>query len=221
MELTVTKLAQMIDHTELKPDATEERIRSLCSEAVAHKFGAVCVNSHNVAIAAEALKGTEVKVCSVIGFPLGAMITDAKVCETRAAVKNGAAEIDMVLNIGAFKSGDFEAVRSDIAAVVEGASGHTVKVILETGYLTTDEIVQACKICEDAGAHFVKTSTGFGPRGASVDDVKIMHETVGGRLGIKAAGGIRTFEDALAMISAGATRIGASKGIQILAGFHE
>ncbi|MHA1771337.1 MAG: deoxyribose-phosphate aldolase [Candidatus Thorarchaeota archaeon] len=221
MDLTVTKLAQMIDHTELKPDATEERIRSLCSEAVAHKFGTVCVNSHNVPIAANALKGTMVKVCSVVGFPLGAMITDAKVCETRAAIKNGAAEIDMVMNIGAFKSGNFDTVQSDIAAVVEGASGHTVKVILETGYLTPDEIVHACKICEAAGAHFVKTSTGFGPRGASVDDVKIMHDTVGDRLGIKAAGGIRTFEDALAMINAGATRIGASKGVQILAGFRE
>ncbi len=221
MNLTVEQLARMIDHTELKPDATTERIRTLCREAIEYKFGAVCVNSCNVATAANTLEGTGIEICSVVGFPLGAMITDAKVCETRAAIENGATEIDMVMNIGAFKSSDFDTVRADIAAVVEAAAGHTVKVILETGHLTPDEIVHACKICEEAGAHFVKTSTGFGPRGASVEDVKIMRDTVGKRLGIKAAGGIRTFEDALAMIEAGATRIGASKGIQILAGFHE
>ncbi len=218
MDLTKDKLAKMIDHTELKPDATIERIHQLCAEAIEYGFGAVCVNSCNVPLAVKSLEGSDVEICSVVGFPLGAMATRAKAFETRVAIEDGATEIDMVMNVGAFKSGNLDSVRDDIAMVVKAADGHIVKVILETGYLSPEEITTACKICEEAGAHFVKTSTGFGPRGASVDDVKIMRSAVGDRLGIKAAGGIRTFEDALAMIEAGATRIGASKGIQIIAG---
>ena len=218
MKITVEQLAKMIDHTELKPNATEERIRSLCSEAIEHGFGAVCVNSCNVRIAAKMLDGSGVTVCSVVGFPLGAMATSAKAYEARTAVEDGAAEIDMVLNVGALKSRNLDYVRNDIAAVVAAVPSAFVKVILETGYLEEDEIVLACHLAEEAGAHFVKTSTGFGPRGATVEDVRLMRKTVGNRLGVKAAGGIRTFEDAVAMIEAGATRIGASRGIDILQG---
>ncbi|MHA1653606.1 MAG: deoxyribose-phosphate aldolase [Candidatus Thorarchaeota archaeon] len=218
MKITVEQLAKMIDHTELKPNATEERIRNLCSEAIEHGFGAVCVNGCNVQTAAKMLDGSGVAVCSVVGFPLGAMATSAKAYEARTAVEDGAAEIDMVLNVGALKSRNLDYVRNDIAAVVAAVPSAIVKVILETGYLEEDEIVLACRLAEEAGAHFVKTSTGFGPRGATVEDVRLMRKTVGDRLGVKAAGGIRTFEDAVAMIEAGATRIGASRGIDILQG---
>jgi deoxyribose-phosphate aldolase len=209
----------MIDHTELKPNATDERIRELCKEAIKYHFGAVCVNSSNVDTAVETLEGRDTEICSVVGFPLGAMATEAKAYEAGVAVRSGATEIDMVMNIGAFKSGKDRYVVEDIRAVVEAAEGNPVKVILETGYLSEDEIRRACTLAEEAGAHFVKTSTGFGPRGASVVDVLIMNEAVGGRLGIKAAGGIGTLEDAKAMVEAGATRIGASRGKTILEGF--
>ncbi|TFG13369.1 deoxyribose-phosphate aldolase [Candidatus Thorarchaeota archaeon] len=208
----------MIDHTELKPIATEDRIRELCHEAVENEFGTVCVNSCCVEIALEELKDSDVEVCSVVGFPLGAMLTDAKAFETKSAVEKGATEIDMVMNLGMLKSGNLKGVEKDIAAVVKAAKSNTVKVILETGYLTEDEIVTACKTVKKAGAHFVKTSTGFGPRGASIEDVRIMQDTVGDALGIKAAGGIGTYEDAISMIDAGATRIGASRGIDIIKG---
>ncbi|TFF92504.1 deoxyribose-phosphate aldolase [Candidatus Thorarchaeota archaeon] len=220
MALTREKLAQMIDHTELKPNATAERIRELCKEALEYNFGAVCVNSCNVGIAAEELGGSDIAICSVVGFPLGAMITEAKAFEAKAAIRNGATEIDMVMNIGDFKSDKDRSVVEDIRSVVSAADGNTVKVILETGYLSEEEIRRACRLVEDAGAHFVKTSTGFGPRGASIDDVRIMNDTVGGRLGIKAAGGIGTLKDAKSMIEAGATRIGASRGKTILEGFE-
>ncbi len=216
MPLTSSKLAQMIDHTELKPDATPDRIRDLCQEAINHGFGAVCVNSCNVLLASEELAETDVEVCSVVGFPLGAMVTEAKVFEAECAVKNGADEIDMVMNIGAMKSGTKELVEEDIAAVVDASGNKLVKVILETGFLTKNEITTACCLAEGAGAAFVKTSTGFGPRGASVLDVEIMSDAIGGKIGIKAAGGIHTYDEAKAMIDAGATRIGASRGIQII-----
>lgn len=219
MTLTREKLAQMIDHTELKPDATEQRIREICKEALDYGFGAICVNSCNVITAAESLKGSDIEICSVVGFPLGAMTTEAKAFEAAVAIRSGATEIDMVMNIGAFKSGKTGYVVEDIQAVVEAAKANPVKVILETGYLSKDEIRMACNLAEKAGARFVKTSTGFGPRGASVADIQIMHEVVGGRLGIKAAGGIGSFEDAKSMIEAGATRIGASRGKTILEGF--
>ncbi len=209
----------MIDHTELKPTATPDRIRELCAEAVKFGFGAVCVNSCYVQLASSTLSGSQVAVCSVVGFPLGAMSSEAKAYEARTAVKDGATEIDMVLNVGLLKAGRIDDVRRDIEAVVQATGDDIVKVILETGYLTTDEIVEACRAAERAGAHFVKTSTGFGPRGATVEDVRLMRSVVGDRLGVKAAGGIRTLEDALAMIDAGANRIGASRGITILSGF--
>jgi deoxyribose-phosphate aldolase len=218
LELSAKKLAKMIDHTELKPIATEDHIRKLCHEAVENGFGAVCVNSCYVETACEELKDKDVEVCSVVGFPLGSMVTDAKAFEAQSAVDRGATEIDMVMNLGMLKSGNLKGVKNDIAAVVKASQGSTVKVILETGYLTEDEIVTACKTVKEAGAHFVKTSTGFGPRGASIEDVRIMHDTVGDDLGIKAAGGIGTYADAISMIEAGATRIGASRGIDIIKG---
>jgi len=221
MELTSSKLAQMIDHTELKPDTPPNRIRELCQEAIDYGFGAVCVNSCNVMLASDELAETNVNVCSVVGFPLGAMMTEAKAFEAECAVNNGAHEIDMVMNIGAMKAGNEELVEEDIAAVVEASGGKLVKVILETGFLTEDEIKTASQLAEGAGAAFVKTSTGFGPRGASVEDVEIMHDAVGGRLGIKAAGGIHTYDEAKAMVDAGASRIGASRGIQIISGAED
>lgn len=221
MELTSSKLAQMIDHTELKPDASPNRIRELCQEAIDYGFGAVCVNSCNVMLASDELAETNVNVCSVVGFPLGAMMTEAKAFEAECAVSNGAHEIDMVMNIGAMKAGDEELVEEDIAAVVEASNGKPVKVILETGFLTEGEITAACQLAEGAGAAFVKTSTGFGPRGASIEDVEIMNDAIGGRLGIKAAGGIHTYDEAKAMVDAGATRIGASRGIQIISGAED
>ncbi|RLG45763.1 MAG: deoxyribose-phosphate aldolase, partial [Thermoproteota archaeon] len=206
--MTRDSLARMIDHTELKPTATPDRIRELCAEAVKFGFGAVCVNSCYVQLASSTLSGSQVAVCSVVGFPLGAMSSEAKAYEARTAVKDGATEIDMVLNVGLLKAGRIDDVRRDIEAVVQATGDDIVKVILETGYLTTDEIVEACRAAERAGAHFVKTSTGFGPRGATVEDVRLMRETVGPDMGVKAAGGVRTLEDTMAMIEAGATRIG-------------
>ncbi len=219
MKITRNELARMIDHTELKPTATPDRIRELCSEAVEFSFGAVCVNSCYVRLASTLLEGENVAVCSVVGFPLGAMSSRAKALETQTAVSDGATEIDMVINIGFLKAGQTDDVRNDIVSVVDAAEGNTVKVILETGYLTTEEVRLGCSLAEEAGAHFVKTSTGFGPRGATVEDVRLMRSVVGNHLGVKAAGGIRTLEDAISMIEAGATRIGASRGVQIISGF--
>lgn len=211
-------LASYIDHTLLKPEATPADVNKLCREAADHKFAAICVNPVYVKQAADYLKATEVEIATVIGFPLGATTTNTKVKETLDAIGNGATEIDMVMAIGLFKGKNFDAVRSDIAAVVKAAAPHPVKVILETCLLTKDEIASASKVSADAGAAYVKTSTGFANGGATVEAVKIMKEAVGGRCRIKASGGIRTREQALAMIEAGAMRLGTSSGVAIVKG---
>ncbi len=209
-------LAKIIDHTLLKPDATPEAIVRLCQEAVDYGFASVCVNSGYVPLCSELLQNTPVPVCSVVGFPLGACLTEAKAAETRLAVEAGAKEIDMVIAIGRLKAGEDEFVRDDIHAVVEAAGGALVKVILETALLTDAEKVRACHLAVEAGAHFVKTSTGFSKGGATVEDMALTRKSVGPNIGVKAAGGIRDFETAQAMVAAGATRIGASASVQIV-----
>jgi len=211
------KLAKKIDHTLLKADATREQILALCAEAREYDTASVCVNTCWVFTAREALRGTDVKVCCVVGFPLGAMGTPAKAYETAYAVDMGAEEVDMVINIGMAKSGEWTNVKADIEAVVEAAGTADVKVIIETCLLTDEEKVMACRMAKEAGAAFVKTSTGFSTAGAKEEDVRLMRETVGPDMGVKAAGGIRTREDALKMIAAGATRIGASATAKIIA----
>lgn len=212
-------IASTIDHTLLKPESTQAQIEQLCKEAKEYEFATVCVNPYWVRVAAEELWGTEVGITTVIGFPLGATSTFSKVAETRDAIASGATEVDMVLNVGALKSADDEAVHNDIAAVVQAAKGQAVvKVILETGLLTDEEKVRACDIAKQAGVDFVKTSTGFGPGVATVEDIRLMRETVGPNIGVKASGGVRDAETAIAMIEAGATRIGASAGIAIVEG---
>lgn len=211
-------LARIIDHTLLKPDATRDDLRRLCSEAIAYHFYSVCVNSVNVPFVREQLRGSTVAVCAVVGFPLGAMSPSAKAFETSEAVRQGADEIDMVINVGALKSRDYALVLDDIARVVGAAQGRVVKVILETGMLTRDEKVIACALSKAAGAAFVKTSTGFGPGGATVEDVALMRAIVGPEMGVKASGGIRTAQDADRMVSAGANRIGASASVAIVTG---
>ncbi|MBC7084277.1 MAG: deoxyribose-phosphate aldolase [Firmicutes bacterium] len=214
-----TDVAAMIDHTLLKPDATRDQIVKLCEEAKQYGFASVCVNPANVSLAASLLKGTPVKVCTVIGFPLGATTPTAKAIETRDAIANGATEVDMVINVGALKSGDYDLVKRDIEAVVEAARGKAiVKVILETALLTDEEKVKACLLAKMAGADFVKTSTGFGPGGATVEDVRLMRKVVGTDMGVKASGGIRNLESARKMIEAGASRIGASASVAIVKG---
>ena len=209
----------MIDHTLLKPEATKEQIEKLCAEAKEYTFASVCVNPAWVKTAAELLTGTPVKVCTVIGFPLGASTPETKAFETTDAINNGAGEIDMVLNVGALKSQDMDLVKRDVEAVVNAAKGKAiVKVILETCLLSKEEIKEASRISKDAGADFVKTSTGFSTGGATVEDVALMRETVGPDLGVKASGGVRSLEDVQKMIEAGATRIGASSGVQIVQG---
>ena len=212
------KLNKYIDHTLLKPDASQEQIETLIEEAKKYDFASVCVNPTWVSFAAQALKATDVKVCTVIGFPLGANTPELKAFETSNAIQNGANEIDMVINIGALKSRNFDLVERDIRAVVEAAKGTLVKVIIETCLLTDDEKVKACQIAQKAGADFVKTSTGFSTGGATVEDVALMRKTVGPDMGVKASGGARSYEDALAFIKAGATRIGASSGVAIMEG---
>ena len=211
-------VASIIDHTLLRADAKREDILKVCQEARDFGFASVCVNSYWVSTVAAALAGSAVKVCSVVGFPLGAMLTIAKVAETRAALREGASEIDMVQNIGALLSGDLDAVASDIRAVVEEAhrAGAIVKVILETALLDDAQKTQACHLAKRAGADFVKTSTGFGPGGATVHDVILMRAAVGPALGLKASGGIRTIHDLRKMVNAGATRIGASASVSIV-----
>ncbi len=212
-------IAPMIDHTLLKADATVEQIKKLCEEAKQYNFASVCINPANVSLASSLLKGTPVKVCTVIGFPLGATTPTAKAIETRDAIANGADEVDMVINVGALKSGDYDLVKRDIEAVVEAARGRAlVKVIIEAALLTDEEKVKACLLAKLAGADFVKTSTGFGPGGATVEDVRLMRKVVGSEMGIKAAGGIRDLESARKMIEAGATRIGASASVAIVKG---
>lgn len=212
------KLNKYIDHTLLKADASQEQIETLIEEAKKYDFASVCVNPTWVSFAAQALKATDVKVCTVIGFPLGANTPEIKACETSDAIQNGANEVDMVINIGALKSRNFDLVKRDIRAVVEAAKGTLVKVIIETCLLTDDEKVKACQIAQKAGADFVKTSTGFSTGGATVEDVALMRKTVGPDMGVKASGGARSYEDALAFIKAGATRIGASSGVAIMEG---
>ncbi|EDR24912.1 deoxyribose-phosphate aldolase, putative [Entamoeba dispar SAW760] len=213
-------LAKYIDHTLLKADATEEQIRKLCFEAAEYKFASVCVNPTWVPLCAELLKGTGVKVCTVIGFPLGATPSDVKAYETKVAVEQGAEEVDMVINIGMVKAKKYDDVEKDVKAVVDASGKALTKVIIECCYLTNEEKVEVCKRCVAAGAEYVKTSTGFGTHGATPEDVKLMKETVGDKALVKAAGGIRTFDDAMKMINNGASRIGASAGIAILNGIH-
>lgn len=216
MDIRRKELARMIDYTLLDPSATRDQVERLCEEAKSYDVYAVCVNPTWVSLAVSTLRGTEVKVCSTVGFPLGASLTAVKTFEAETAVGLGAAEVDMVMNIGALKSQDLAFVREDIEQVVKACKKAPVKVIIETGFLNDQEKVQACKLAQEAGAAFVKTSTGFGSGGATVTDVMLMRKTVGNRLGVKAAGGIRTFRDCVAMIEAGANRIGTSSAIQIL-----
>jgi deoxyribose-phosphate aldolase len=218
----MTKLAGLIDHTALKPDTSKEQIKKLCREAMEYGFASVCVNPSYVSLCSEILKESNVKVCTVIGFPLGATTTAAKVAETVEAIENGASEVDMVINVGAIKSEDYNYVSMDIAAVVKAAEGKAlVKVILETCLLTDDEKVLCCKLCKEAGADFVKTSTGFSTGGASTGDIRLMREAVGNDMGVKASGGIRDFRTAREMVEAGATRVGASASIAIVNGEQE
>jgi deoxyribose-phosphate aldolase len=218
MEISRSQLAKMIDHTLVKPTAAKKDIKKLCREAEKHGFGCACVNPTYVSLATQLLKETDVKVCSTVGFPFGATLPEVKALEAWRAVENGAREIDMVINLSALKSGDYEAVRKDIEAVADVKRSHgdlTVKVIIETALLTDEEKVLACKIAKEAGADFVKTSTGL-VGGATVEDVQLMRETVGKDMGVKAAGGVRTLKDALAMIRAGANRIGTSTAVAII-----
>jgi deoxyribose-phosphate aldolase len=213
-----TGVASMIDHTLLKPDATRKEIEELCREAAQYGFATVCVNPTWVALAARRLSGTSVGVCSVVGFPLGATTADVKAYEARRAIYDGAREIDMVINVGALKSGDLGIVERDIAAVV--GSSHDcaaiTKVIIEAVLLTDDEKVTACTLAKAAGADYVKTSTGFGPGGATAADVALMRRVVGPSMGVKAAGGVRDLDALKAMVAAGATRVGASAGVKIV-----
>jgi len=210
-------IAKYIDHTILKPETQKEEIRKICDEAKEHGFFSVCVNGANVAFAYDQLKGSNVKVAAVVGFPLGAMTAEAKAFETNNVIEKGAAEIDMVINIGALKEGNEEEVLNDIKAVVDAAGTRAiVKVIIETCLLNKEEKILACNLAKKAGAHFVKTSTGFSTGGATVEDIKLMRETVGPEIGVKASGGVRDLETAKSMIEAGATRIGASSSVSIV-----
>ncbi|MDF7666812.1 deoxyribose-phosphate aldolase [Orbaceae bacterium ESL0727] len=212
----MTNYAKYIDHTLLAMDATEEQIKKLCDEAKQYHFYSVCVNSANVPLVAESLHNSDVKVCSVIGFPLGAMLTQAKVFETQAVIEAGAQEIDMVINVGWLKSGKWDRVEQDIAAVHKACGNLPLKVIIETCLLTQDEIVHVCQICKKLDVAFVKTSTGFSKAGAKEEDVKLMRKTVGDKMGVKASGGIRDKKAAETMIKAGATRLGTSAGVAIV-----
>lgn len=211
-------LNKYFDHTLLKPEAVTSQIDKLCDEALEYDFYSVCVNTCYVGRCADRLKGSDVKIAAVVGFPLGACTTATKAFETEEACKDGASEIDMVLNVGVFKDGDYDYIRDDIYAVVEAAEKYNaiVKVILETCLLTSEEIEEACKLSREAGAHFVKTSTGFNSGGATAEDVALMKKTVGNELEVKASGGIRDYETAMAMIEAGADRIGASASVKIM-----
>lgn len=215
------QLAKYIDHTLLKPEATQEQIKELVDEAKEYKFASVCVNPSWVSFCYNELKDTDVKVCTVIGFPLGATTSEAKAAETKQAIENGATEVDMVINIGALKSNQDEVVQKDIEAVVEASKGKALtKVIIETALLTEEEKIKACELAKTAGADFVKTSTGFSSGGATVEDIKLMRETVGEEMGVKASGGVRNLEAMQEMIEAGATRIGASAGVSIIQGLE-
>jgi deoxyribose-phosphate aldolase len=209
---------RLIDHTNLKPEARKEDILKLINEAKEHHFASVCVNPVWVELAAKELKGTDVKVCTVIGFPLGANTMETKAYETKDAIEKGAEEVDMVINISKLKDGEYDDVKGDISGVVEAAKGKAlVKVIIETYLLTNEEKEVACSLAKEAGADYVKTSTGFSTGGATVEDVALMAKTVGQTMGVKASGGVRTKKDAASMVEAGATRLGASSGVAIIA----
>lgn len=212
------KINQYIDHTLLKPESRQDQIDKLIREAKTYNFASVCINPTWVSYAAKALEGTDIKVCTVIGFPLGATTSAVKAFETKDAISHGADEVDMVINIGQVKSGHFAFVEEDIRAVVEASGDKLVKVIIETCLLTDKEKIKACQAAVAAGADFVKTSTGFSTAGARLDDVRLMRQTVGPDVGVKAAGGTRSLEDAQAFIEAGATRIGTSAGVTIMEG---
>ena len=212
------KIAKMCDHTLLKAFAEEKQIEVLCREAVENKVASVCVNPCYVAKAAQLLKGSDVRVCTVIGCPLGANTSDTQAFETRDAISKGAEEVDMVINVGALKSGHMDLVYEDIKAVVDAAAGVLTKVIIETCYLTDEEKREVCLLAKKAGADFVKTSTGFGTGGATAHDVRLMKETVGDSMKVKASGGMRTYEDVLPVLEAGADRLGVSATLEILAG---
>ena len=216
MKMTRRQLASMIDHSLLKPNATREQLRKLCEEAMAYGFKAVCVNPIHVADAAQMLKGKEVLVCSVVGFPFGTHSPKTKAFETEEATRLGAREVDMVIRVGALKEGRDREVVEDIRAVVQAAEGYPVKVILETCYLTLEEKIRGCRLSVEAGASFVKTSTGFAEEGAKVEDVRLMREIVGKEFGVKAAGGIRILADASKMIEAGANRLGTSGSVAMI-----
>jgi len=216
MKITRQQLSSMIDHSLLRPNATREQLRKLCEEAIAYGFKAVCVNPIHVADAAQMLKGKEVLVCSVVGFPFGTHSPKTKAFEAQEAIRLGAREVDMVIRVGALKEGRDREVVEDIRAVVQAAGGYPVKVILETCYLTVEEKIRGCRISVEAGASFVKTSTGFAEEGAKVEDVRLMREIVGKEFGVKAAGGIRILADALKMIEAGANRLGTSGSVAMI-----
>ena len=219
--VTKRQLERMIDSTNLRPDATTEDIKKLCRDAKKYNFASVCVNPCFVSLAADLLISVEVKVCCAIGFPLGAATPESKVFEAKDAVRNGADEIDMVINIGALKDKKYEIVKKEIRDIVDVVGKVVVKVIIETCYLTDEEKIKACLIAKEAGAHFVKTSTGFGPKGATAEDVALIRKTVGPNMGVKAAGGIRTIDDAVKMINAGANRIGTSRAVEIVEGIEQ
>ena len=218
--ITKKRLAKLIDHTLLKPNATTNDITCLCKEAKKYGFWSVCVNPTYVSLATEILRGSDVKVCSVVGFPLGANVSEVKAFEAEKAISDGASEIDMVINIGGLKSHDYELVERDIHKVVERAKAlrkdTIVKVIIETGLLTEDEKVLACRLVKEAGADFVKTSTGLNSSGATIHDVKLLRKTVGPNFGVKASGGIKTYRNAIELVKAGANRIGTSSGVAII-----
>ncbi len=217
-KISGVELARMIDHTLLKPEATEEEIEKLCKEAVEYNFASVCINPDYVSFAKTHLKNSPVKVCTVIGFPLGATTTKSKVCEAEEAISNGSQEVDMVINIGKLKSKDFKYVEHDIRAVVEAAHSKSaiVKVIIETCLLTDEEKEKVCTLAKNAGANFVKTSTGFSKGGATAADVALMRRVVGPSMGVKASGGVRSYDDAVQMVRSGANRIGTSSGVKIV-----
>lgn len=217
MVMKKNEIAAMIDHTLLKANATDDQIVKLCGEAKENRFASVCVNPCHVARAAELLKGSGIAVCTVIGFPLGAGTTETKVFETKDAIAKGANEVDMVIDVGALKSGRYDDVRGQIREVVTAANGTLVKVIIETCYLTDEEKVIACKVSAEAGADYVKTSTGFGGGGATVEDVALMKKSIPASMKVKASGGIHTYAQAVALVEAGASRLGASAGITIVA----
>ena len=219
---TESEIARLIDHTLLKPEASREDIQRLCEEAVDYSFASVCVNPWNVSQAAELVRGTEVRVCAVVGFPLGATLSIVKAFEAGEALKAGAHEIDMVINLGALKSGQEALVEADVRGVSDAChrAGALCKVILETALLTREEKIRGTLLAKKAGADFVKTSTGFGPSGATAEDVRLIRETVGSGTGIKAAGGVRTLEEVRKMVDAGATRIGTSSGVKIIEEFR-